>query len=208
MRDIDDMLPHFLPYAPNCADLTAYRCIREAAREVCEKADVWRENETIAVTSNIGEYRITFADAEIKKIQAAELDGVPLTPQSAEWLDKNHPGWDRSTDNEGSARFITQLMPGKIILVPSASGSLVVRVVLKPSLRAMKLPDFLLEKYATEIGKGAAGKALMLVNDDAGPNLAMAGTLLGEFSRFLDRFPTTVARGQQGARLRTKPSFY
>ena len=72
----------------------------------------------------------------------------------------------------------------------------------------MTLPDFMLEKYATEIGMGAAGKALMLPNDDGGPNPANATALLTEFSRFLDRLPMIVAKGQQSARPRTKASFY
>lgn len=208
MRDIDDMLPHVLPYVPNCADLTAYRCIREAAREVCEKADIWREKDTIEITDIDGECLSTFGDAEIKKIQAAKLNGVPLTPRSAAWLDENHPGWDGDNENEAPARFITQITPGKIMVAPRATGTLSVRLVLKPSLRAMTLPDFMLEKYATEIGMGAAGKALMLPNDDGGANPANATALLTEFSRFLDRLPMIVAKGQQSARPRTKASFY
>ncbi|MFB0692952.1 hypothetical protein ACA106_20720 [Agrobacterium pusense] len=208
MRDIDDMLPFLLPYVPNCADLTAYRCIREAARDVCEKADIWRERDTIEITDIDGECLSTFGDAEIKKIQAAKLNGVPLTPHSAGWLDENHAGWDGDNENEAPARFITQITPGKIMVAPRATGTLSVRLVLKPSLRAMTLPDFMLEKYATEIGKGAAGLALMLPNDDAGPNPAMATALLTEFNQFLDRLPMIAAKGQQGARPRTKASFY
>jgi hypothetical protein len=208
MRDIDDMLPYVLPYVPNCADLTAYRCIREAAREVCEKADIWREKDTIEITDIDGECLSTFGDAEIKKIQAAKLNGVPLTPQSAASLDENHPGWDADNENEAPARFITQIAPGKIMVAPRATGTLSVRLVLKPSLRAMTLPDFMLEKYATEIGKGAAGLALMLPNDDGGPNPAMATALLTQFNQFLDRLPMIAAKGQQGARPRTKASFY
>ncbi len=208
MRDIDDMLPHVLPYAPNCADLTAYRCIREAAREVCDKADIWREKDTIVITDVDGECLSTFGDAEVKKIQAATLDGVTLASQSPEWLDANYPGWDSDNENEAPARFITQITPGKIMVSPRATGTLSVRLVLKPSLRAMTLPDFMLDKYATEIGKGAAGKALMLPNDDGGANPAMATALLTEFNQFLDRLPMIVAKGQQAARPRTKASFY
>ncbi|UXS01088.1 hypothetical protein [Agrobacterium tumefaciens] len=208
MRDIDDMLPFVLPFAPNCADLTAYRCIREAAREVCEKVDIWREKDTISVTDIDGECLSTFGDAEVKKIEAAALDGIRLEPKSPEWLDANQPGWDGDNENQAQARFITQITPGKIVVVPRMTGTLSVRLILKPSLKAMTLPDFIVDKYATEIGRGAAGRVLMLPNDDGGANPAMATALLSEFNLFLDRLPMMAAKGQQGARPRTKASFY
>lgn len=205
MRDIDDLLPQVLVYAPNCSDVLARRYIREAAREFCSKADIWTERDTVTIVDPEGECLCTVSDAEILKIKSAKLDGIELTPQSADWLDDNVTDWDTAI---GQARYITQIKPGAVLVAPRATGKLTMRVVLRPSIRALQLPDFLVDTYATEIGKGAAGRVLMHATDDGGANPALASALLGEFSSYLDSLPMKVARGQQGARPRTKGSFF
>lgn len=209
MIDIDELLPQILPYAPNAADVVMYRCIRETVREMCNKADIWSEAASFDITDT-GEIAISpfEADVEIKKIKAADMDGVPLTPKAHDWLDERYLGWDREGAQEGQARFITQMAANSVIVVPRMAGKLTVRAILRPSLKAMTLPDFLVENYGTEIGQGAAGRVLMLPNDDSGPVPAMAGMLLGNFNAFLDTLPMKAFKGQQGARPRTKASFF
>ncbi|MGV1752787.1 hypothetical protein [Agrobacterium sp. CG674] len=208
MADIDDLFAEVLIHAPNCSDPIARRYLREAAREACDKVDLWRERETIAINDLESQILPVISDAEIVRIENAYLDGVSLTPQTPEWLDDNYPGWDNPDALDATSRFITQIKPGVLQLVPANTGTLSLRLVLKPSRSATTLPDFLVEKYGTEIGKGAAARVLMLPTDDGGPNPQMATVLQSEFTAFLDKLPMKIAKGQQGARPRTKGSFY
>ncbi|MBD9539921.1 hypothetical protein IB276_10690 [Ensifer sp. ENS04] len=201
--DIDDFLPQVLLYAPNCADQVAYRFLRETAREFCQRTNCWRESDEVTITAPDCEGVSTASDAEIHLIQRAELDGVPLEPRTVAWLDANEPGWETSTDIT-QARYITQLQPNTVTVFPRAEGKLTMRVVLKPSLSALTLPGFLLDQWGTEIGKGAAGRVLLLP-DSPNPNLGVG--LLQEFKDCLGAEAIRTAKGQQGARLRTKGSY-
>ncbi len=206
MIDIDDFLPQVLLYAPNCSDLVAYRYIREAAREFCKRTRSWRESDSMTVTTPDCEAVSTFSDAEIMLIQRAELDGVPLLPQTVAWLDENEPDWQTTTDT-GTARYITQTNPNTVSVVPKQSGTLTMRLLLKPSLSAMTFPKFLLDQWGTEIGKGAAGRILLIGTDDTGANPPFGERLLAEFEASLGSEAIVAAKGQQGARLRTKGSY-
>jgi len=208
MRDIDDLLPEVLIHAPNCSDPVAVRYLREAARDVCEKVDLWRERASITIDDDEGSALTAVPDAEIVRIETATLDGISLTPQTPEWLDENFPGWDAEEPTGSASRFITQIRPGVIQVVPYNAGTLKVRLILKPSRLASTLPDFLVEKYGTDIGKGAAARVLMLPTDDNGPNPQMGTLLQSEFAAFLDTLPMKVTKGQQGARPRTKGSYF
>lgn len=207
MRDIDDFLPQVMVYAPNCSDVIAYRYIREAAREFCRRTKAWRESDTVTVSTPSDEAVSTISDAEIMLIQRAELGGVRLEPQTVAWLDENRPGWETHTD-EASPRYITQVRPNMVSIYPRAAGTLTMRLVLKPSLTALTLPSFLLDQWGTEIGKGAAGRILQLGTDDGGGNPAFGQALLAEFDSALGTEAIRTARGQQGARLRTKGSYF
>ncbi|WP_331373766.1 phage adaptor protein [Sinorhizobium chiapasense] len=203
MTDIDDFLPQVLLHAPNCSDIVAYRFIREAAREFCDRTQAWRESESMTVIAPDGEAVSTVSDAEIILIQRAELDGTPLKPQTVAWLDDNEPGWETTTDT-GTARYITQTAPNTVSVVPKQSGFLTMRLVLKPSLSALTLPKFLLDQWGVEIGKGAAGRVLLLPGNE---NAAFGQALLTEFNACLGTEAIRAAKGQQGARLRTKGSY-
>jgi len=206
MIDIDDFLPQVLLYAPNCSDVVAYRFIREAAREFCERTRAWRESDEMTVTTPDCEAVSTISDAEIILIQRAELDGTAITPRTVAWLDENEPDWE-TTNDTGTARYITQTTPNTVSVVPKQSGRLTMRLVLKPSVSAITLPKFLLDQWGTEIGKGAAGRILLIGTDDTGANPPFGERLLAEFDASLGNEAIVAAKGQQGARLRTKGSY-
>jgi hypothetical protein len=203
MIDIDDFLPQVLLYAPNCNDLVAHRFIRESAREWCERTKCWRENDEISIVAPECEGVTTFGDAEIVEIQRARMDDYFLEAKTIAWLDDHKPGWDMDEDVAQPA-YVTQIRPDTVSIYPRATGTLKVRFILKPSIRATTLPDFLLSQWGTEIGKGAAGKLLKVGSGDVAANPAFAVDLLNEFETALNRQDIKVAKGQQGAPLRTK----
>lgn len=204
--DIDEFLPEVKTYARDCPDPVARRFIREAARELCKRGRVWRERDGFKVRTPECTALCSFEDASIDKIEWAMLDDTELTPQTPAWLDRWQPDW--STTNEiGSPRFITQLSPNTLTVVPKASGQLKVRLVLLPSRTAMTLPEFLLEQYGTEIGKGAAGRILVLPGTEY-TNPQLGSAYVAEFKSLLDKISVQAAKGQQNAPLRTKGYYF
>lgn len=205
-KDIDDLLPETMRYCPSCPEPTAFWAIRDAARELCERGRMWSEADQFQVSSPESEGLCTIPDSDVVAIAQAEMGGASLEPQSVGWLDRNVPLWQTYTDDSAPARYVTQLNPNTITVVPKATGMLSLRLILKPSRTAVTVPDFLVDQYGAEIGRGAAGRILTLPRGEyANPQLGAA--LLGEFKACLDRVAIKTAKGVQGARLRVKPNF-
>lgn len=205
--DIDALLPEVMTHCRACPEPVAIKQIRDAARDLCERALFWREWDQIDVQAPDCEGICTISDASIVRIEQAKLGESALEPVTIGWLDSNRKGWDEDEVDCAQARWITQLTPNTVTIVPKATGTLKVRLVLKPSLRADSLPDFLVEGYATEIGKGAAGRA-MLISGTEYQNPQLGAGLVAEFDSLLTRLALKAAKGQQNGRIRTKAQFF
>lgn len=206
MRDIDELLPQVLPFAPNCPEPVALRFIREAARKMCHDIRLWREYDTTVVSGPECTALLTIPDAEIVEIQAATINGHRLDPVTIAWLDSEHPGWDRPAEIT-AARYITQLNPKTVAVSPREEGELTARYVLQPSMDCLEVPDTLVDLHAITLGKGAAARILMMpAVDFANPQLG--SVLLGEFDGLVASLKTEHTKGQQGARLRTKGDWF
>jgi len=205
MRDIDDFLTEVLIYAPNCNEPLALRMIREAARELCHNARLWRDTDTISIKSPGYEGICTIEDAAIVEIEQAKLDGNNLTPVTKRWLDVTKCDW-LNDDQEGGASYVTQLNPNTVIVYPHQPGQLQLGLILQPSLTAETLPDWLLDLHRTVIGQGAAGKVLMVPGENANPQLGAA--LYTGFKARIASIKNEFSKGQQGARLRTRGDYF
>ncbi len=205
MTDIDDFLPKVLHFAPNTSDLVAYRFILEAARELCERLRIWRATDEFTIDQPLVQGVCTIRDADIEAIESAWLDGEKLIPKTIPWLDNDLPGWDTGDVNAGAARYVTQVTRNTVTVAPRATGSLRVRLILKPAEDALSLPLFLLTDYGMEIGRGAAGKVLT-DPDSKNPQLGLAHQQY--FDGRLDTLSTRAAKGQQGAPLRTRGKYF
>ncbi|WP_159953052.1 hypothetical protein [Rhizobium sp. 18065] len=204
MIDIDEFLPEVMRYAPNASDFVAQRFLLQAARDLCDRLKIWRENDTFEVTDSTNEGVCTIRDADIVSIDAARLNGVSLEPQTNSWLDENQPGWSLADAPVAPARYITQLEPNTVTVVPKATGTMTVRLVLKPARDATSMPAFLLDEYSEEIGRGAAGRILTDPNSD-NPQLGLDHRQW--FKDRLDSLSFKAVMGQHRARPRAKGSY-
>lgn len=204
-RDIDVLLSEVLPYAPNCPELFAIRHIREAAAELCKRARLWRQTDEVPICATDSEALCTIEDAAIFQIEWAKLAEQDLEPVTVLWLDKHRPGWTDCTDAT-DAKYITQLTPNSVAVVPMVAGLLKVRYVLYPSRTAATLPDFLVEQYATEIGRGAASRILTTPGEFANPQLGLK--FEADFKSLLNSLSVQAAKGQQNAPLRTEGAYF
>lgn len=205
MVDIDDFLPEVLQYVPGTADLVVQRNVVKVARELCEAAKLWREAVTVTITTPSGQAFAPIDNAEIHQIEHATIGERDLEPVTVAFLDKKYPTWS-TTDEIGVARYITQLELNTMAVYPREAGTAAVRLLLKPSVRAAELPQFLLDSYSEEIGRGAAARILVLPTAAANPQLGLDHRAW--FEKRLDVLKARVSKGQQNAPLRTKGSYF
>lgn len=207
MRDLDELLPQVMPLAPSCPEPVALRYLREAARQYCAAMSVWRDTDSFTVSAPEFEQLCTIPDAEIVKIETAHLGDAKLEPVALADLDARHPNW-YIDESEGPARYITQIGPDSVSLYPRATGTLKLRLVLKPSLQATMVPDVLVTRFAEIIGRGAAGNILLVPNTEY-TNPSLGAAHLAYFNSKINTGARFRAQaGQQRAPQRTKPRFF
>lgn len=204
---IDDMLSEVLRYAPNVADPEALRCLREAAREFCRRTMLWREHDTLTLTTPADEVLITQSDAAIVRIESARFNDHKLEPVTVAFLDTNEPDWQSAENDASTPRYVTQMLPNSVAVVPKATGTLKVTLILQPSRRAETVPAFLMTEYGDDIGKGAAARVMLMPNATVG-NPQYGARLESEWKARLDALAPRGARGQQGARIRSTARFF
>lgn len=204
MIDLDAMLPRVLPFVPGAPDPLVFQHLREAARDLCDRARFWLQTDTLPIAAPDFEQVLTIPDVDVVAIKAGSIDGgCPLEPKTVAELDDIRPGWAEDTC-EAEARYVTQLEPGAITVYPRQAGTLTLRLVLRPSLVALSIPDWLVSQHGTALGRGAAGRILVLPNQEYG-SPAIGATMIAEFGAYLDTWSVRGRKGQTGGRLRTKP---
>ncbi len=186
MREIEELLPEVVQRAASLPEPTAIKAIRDVARDFCERTKVWKERDRITVSDpdNIGLNNVP--DAEVVIIQEASLDGQQLTVKDPDELDVELPGWEDVEVGTSAAKYLTQLTPNTVTIVPKATGILRYRAVMQPTREAMTLPDFLVQRYGSQIGLGAAGVVLTLPDTGFG-NPTLGGVLLRSFESYINR---------------------
>ena len=210
MSVLDTFLPEVRPWAPGVPDTTAYKAIRGAAIEFCERTKLWKYENTIAVLSTdpATSTVTTAADSALFDIEVALFDGNELTPKTARDVDDLMPGWRIGDLGTGMPQYITQIEQNKITIVPgpAVDGSLYLCLRLKPSQTAMTLPDFMAD-YAECLGWGALGR-ILTVPGQSYSNPELATYYMARFGEKLHQLSNKGSTGQQNAPKRTKSSFY
>lgn len=205
MKSIDLILPLIRPYAPGCADPTAYMGIRQAAAEFCERTRLWRYESDFAVTSSDTATVTTPSDSVLHEIELAQFGGVDLERTSTQYLDDRY-NW-RSGDLTGPPQFITQTDMNAVRVVPWQAGTLTLHLYLKTAQDADELPDFMVDQYREIIAFGALSRILMVPNQSfSSPQ--MATFWQAKFDDKLDALTGANIRGQQRAAKRSKPNFF
>ncbi|CAB4134871.1 hypothetical protein UFOVP275_27 [uncultured Caudovirales phage] len=206
---IDSFLPEVRPWAPGVPDATAFKAIRGAAIEFCERTKLWKYESTTPVlstdpaTSAIS----TPTDSSVFDIEVSLFDNKELVPKAPRDLDAIFEGWRTGAIGTGAPLYITQIEQNKMTMVPQsyADGSLYLCLRLKPSQTALTMPDFL-KDYSECIGWGALGRILTVPGQSySNPELATYYT--GRFLVKLDALSRKGTTGQQNAVKRTKAIF-
>ncbi|TSJ85956.1 hypothetical protein [Chitinimonas sp. BJB300] len=206
MTPLDRLLTGLLPAVPDYPEPVALHWLRESAAKLCTESGIWRAPIVMPVTAGQVATPIPLpAGAALVGIQSAKFNGYPLTPKSDAAMDEQHPDWLDGIEGapfcyaEGAANALTPY--------PTATGSLALRVTLKPALAATELPRFLVEDYASAIQAGALAM-LYLLPGKAWSNPQAVGTQMALFNDGVLAARDRAQHGKHGAPIRTQPHFF
>jgi hypothetical protein len=205
MIELDVFLPKILPRVEGAARPAVYDAIRVAAQEFCTRTRLWRETDTLQTVSDDLDIVAVPQGAVLFEIESARFEGHELEPQSISWLDDNVARWRESTAD--MPRHITQTEPDTVRLVPMATGTLDLSLYLKPADDAGYLPDWMGNHYKQVIADGALAELLTMPGQAyTSPELAMFYS--DRFDKRVTLLSSANLKGQQKARVRTKPHFF
>lgn len=205
MIDLDAFLPEINPKAPGVPAPAAYLAIRQACDEICTKSRLWRYSEEVAV-QDLNELQISIPDqASLIDFESVLFNDRLLEPKTAQWMDQCMRGWRRSSI-EGQPRFYTQLDVGALRIAPVDNGLLLVNAILKPSMDADQVPDFLFTLYHELVAWGALGR-LLSTPEQPFTDMATGGSYLGMVMQKLDALAWEGTTGQQRAPLRSRAQY-
>lgn len=205
MTDLDVFLPRIMPYVPGCSEPTAFSAIILAAQHFCERTRLWRDEDQFNITPTSCNVVCVPEGAQLFEIEHALLDGRPLEPISVGDLDRDMPDW--RTREASAGRWITQTSPGSVLVVPKCSGRLYLATTLKPAEEAEQLPDFIAREHRQTIADGALAEILMTPGQPfTAPDRAQFYSM--RFENRLGQLSTASIKGQQRARLRTRPQWF
>lgn len=208
MSAIDVFLTEVRPWAPGVPDPVAFKAIRGAAIEFCERTRLWRFEDDYDVTAeDMGEI-FTPAGSVLHDIELVKWEDRELHPISTRDLDVKVPRWrTEPTEEGGLPTYVTQLSMNSIRIVPALAGHLYVCFRLKPDPNTMQVPDFLVAEFKEVIGWGALGRLLTIPGQSySSPDLATY--YKGLFEQKIDRLSTKGTTGQQNAPKRSKARFF
>ena len=208
MSTLDSFLSYVRPWAPGVPDQVAYKNIRLAIVEFCERTRLWKFEDDYDVTvedCNGGIF--TPGESILHDIEIVMFNGQELKPAAPRDLDRLEPGWRTGDLGTGLPRYYTQVEQNTLRLVPAMEGHVYVCLRLKPSETATNVPDFIKNEYAEAIGWGALGRILTVPGQSySSPDLAQF--YAAKFSDKIDRLNTKSAKGQQNAPKRTRARFF
>lgn len=205
MVDFEEAFNLVMPFLPSCPEPIAIDGLRNATIELCERTRIWKSEDRFTLSSGINDVCVPNGSTLIK-VEGARLNGKTLEPISTQALNSKYQSYDWR-QLEGEPEFITQTEHDTLTIVPKGEGTIELATVLAPSFDAERIPRFIMSRYKQTLAQGAIAYAMMLPSERYyNPDLAM--TFRARFERDLDRLSTKGHTGQQGAPIRSKPSYF
>lgn len=202
------------PYVPQVSEFQLTHFLRLSAIEFCERTCAWRHlvRDLPHVSGEV--LTIIMPYAALHKVEFAEFDGCPLTPVA--FTDITEGGYESGT----TPKYITQVAPQSLAVVPDGSGAVTVSMFLKPihghSREVIggeviddfdQVPEYLVNQWGEVIVEGALGRLFAI------PNRPWSNQPLGQlyrdkFDRRAINLTSSALRGQQRAVVRTKTQWF
>jgi len=180
----DKFYPYVQPYVPGCPEIVIKTYLQEAAAEYCAKSEIWRYNLERSYTSkNTSDYELDVPNrAVLENIMFIRLDGVQM-----EHVSERHfnPGTnDDGTEITGTPTHFSVFEDASIRMYPTpiAKHTFTGTLVVKPSLAAKGVENFIFESHGRNIATGALAKLAGIPNKEwSDPDVSMRSQI--EFER-------------------------
>lgn len=208
MSTLDSFLPHVRPWAPGVPDPTAYKAIRQAAIEFCERTRLWKYEDDFDVTEEDCNSGIFAPNGSIlHDIEVVLFDGRELFPAVPRDLDRLEKGWRTGQLGSGLPKYYSQIGLNNLRLVPAFAGHVYLCLRLKPAKDCKDLPDFIGNEFSEVIGWGALSR-ILTVPGQSYSNPELAVFYGNKFSQKLDALQIKGTTGQQNAPKRSRARFF
>lgn len=165
-----DFYPELMPHVVGCPQPMANIALREAARVFFDRTRIWREwLDPVLVQANVREYDLDLpVGSMVVRIERTALDGEPLEVLSFNQLSSDPARTETSpglTSRDRAVFTLTRALPaGKEVSVFAS---------LKPTKKALGVPDDMFEHHCEDIVEGAKQRLMMFRNTDFyAPDLA------------------------------------
>lgn len=159
MATLRDFYIHVTPSVQGCPVSLINNAIRSAAIEFCERTNMWKYSfPTQNIIALDYSYTVTPpTDAMLSKASYVEVAGLQVLPTNEEDLDNLQYLWRDATSKQPQLYYMDY--DNALILVPTPSetiaNGLYVEAVLKPTMDATTLPDWLYDNWSETIAHGA-----------------------------------------------------
>jgi len=205
---VNTLVQDIIADIPEIPVFIAARQYIRALRELCEKARVWRINDTFTVSSSLVLTDISALfpdDTELVDIVSMKPAGgeTEVKPTTYARLDKNEANW-RSESSLVAKQYILE-SNNVLRLVPSPSNNVVdayyIRMAIKPTQATQNIESLLVNKYSELLISGAKAY-LFMVPRKPWTDLQLAQFHMAQFlggipaarAEATDEFQTGVAR--------------
>lgn len=160
-------LKDVLPIVKGCPQPMVIDALRDAARELCERAPIWRDEvDSIMYVAGVAEYDLSAPDnTEIVQVVEVYQNGYgPLQQITEQALSAADPRWKERTSNQPTYYIHPAIDVLRIVSIPSVSATtpLVIKGWLQPSLSATEMDSKVLTKWRDHIVYGAKARLLAL----------------------------------------------
>lgn len=191
------------------------QAILNAAIDFCERTKYWvyRSNDVTLVKGK-SDYTLNIPnESYIVEIKDGVTHNAESVTQADESIVSDTYGADWYDEIDTDVKFIIVEQPAKIVTVPKPAASQTkalknIKLVLRPSIDAIELPDFLYAEFARAIADGAVMELLDRPATEITPwgDMNLADTYRMKFEREVNRIKDKVANGYRNGvkQLRTR----
>jgi len=153
-------LPYVQPYVPGCPEIIIQSHLQEAAAEFCARSEIWRYDiEPDFTSKNTSDYEIdTPKNAVLENILILYINGAAIRPVSDRHYDLP------STSSKAAPCYYSIYQDTQIRFYPTPDKKYTFEGagVLKPTLSATGVEDFIYETHGRCISYGALAKLMII----------------------------------------------
>lgn len=206
MREWSVFFPDVLPDVLGCPEPTVERHLARAARDFCTRTLAWRVDlDAITTIASTPGYDLPLpSQSEAFKIIGATLNGLDIGLEVA----NGTSAADRQRGNSGGSRVLTfDLKTITVMPTPAAGQTLIVTALLRPTITAQGVPDFLGDQHGQIIADGALS-TLLTLNKADWANVGLAAIKKDAFDKGIGRVQKAAWKAYNATNPRGRAMFF